>query len=128
MAEVNFLCVHKNLREKRLAPTLIKELTRRVNCRDQWQAIYTSGTTLPTPFATAQYWHRNLDPKKLVECKFAFKPADITMPKFVRKHRLQEETFTPGLRPMVDSDVPKVAYALNKHLSENYAVHIEFNE
>lgn len=29
---------------------------------------------------------------------------------------------------MVDSDVPKVAYALNKHLSENYAVHIEFNE
>ena len=36
MAEVNFLCVHKSLRDKRLAPTLIKELTRRVNCRDQW--------------------------------------------------------------------------------------------
>ena len=30
-AEINFLCVHKNLRTKRLAPVLIKEVTRRVN-------------------------------------------------------------------------------------------------
>ena len=50
------------------------------------------------------------------------------MAKFVRKHKLLDEPFTPGLRPMVDSDVPKVAYALNKHLTENYAVHIEFSE
>ena len=53
MAEVNFLCVHKKLRSKRLAPTLITEITRRVNLRNQWQAIYTSGTVLPTPFSTA---------------------------------------------------------------------------
>lgn len=31
MAEINFLCVHKKLREHRLAPMLIKEITRRVN-------------------------------------------------------------------------------------------------
>lgn len=31
--EINFLCVHKNLRHKRLAPVLIKEVTRRVNLR-----------------------------------------------------------------------------------------------
>lgn len=31
MVEINFLCVHKKLREKRLGPTLIKEVTRRVN-------------------------------------------------------------------------------------------------
>lgn len=29
--EINFLCVHKSLRSKRLAPVLIKEITRRVN-------------------------------------------------------------------------------------------------
>mmetsp|Transcript_19843 Transcript_19843/g.30567 ORF Transcript_19843/g.30567 Transcript_19843/m.30567 type:complete len:233 (+) Transcript_19843:198-896(+) len=29
--EINFLCVHKTLRTKKLAPTLIKEVTRRVN-------------------------------------------------------------------------------------------------
>lgn len=35
-AEINFLCVHKTLREKRLAPVLIKEITRRVNLHDIW--------------------------------------------------------------------------------------------
>lgn len=62
MAEINFLCVHNKLRSYRLAPMLIREITRRVNLCDIWQAIYTSGTTLPTPFGSAVYWHRNLNP------------------------------------------------------------------
>jgi glycylpeptide N-tetradecanoyltransferase len=36
MAEINFLCVHKHLRSKRLAPILIREITRRVNLKDIW--------------------------------------------------------------------------------------------
>ena len=36
MAEVNYLCVHKSLRSHRLAPVLIKEITRRVNLTDVW--------------------------------------------------------------------------------------------
>lgn len=35
-AEINFLCVHKSLRTKRLAPVLIKEVTRRVNRCNIW--------------------------------------------------------------------------------------------
>ena len=31
LVEINFLCVHKKLRAKRLAPVLIREITRRVN-------------------------------------------------------------------------------------------------
>ena len=34
--EINFLCVHKSLRTKKLAPTLIKEVTRRVNRCNIW--------------------------------------------------------------------------------------------
>jgi glycylpeptide N-tetradecanoyltransferase len=37
MAEINFLCVHKKLRTQRLAPVLIKEVTRRVNLTGVWQ-------------------------------------------------------------------------------------------
>lgn len=33
LAEINFLCVHKKLRAKRLGPVLIKEITRRVNLK-----------------------------------------------------------------------------------------------
>ena len=36
MAEINYLCVHKKLRTKRLAPVLIKEITRRVNLCSVW--------------------------------------------------------------------------------------------
>jgi len=36
MAEINYLCVHKKLRTKRLAPVLIKEITRRVNNTNTW--------------------------------------------------------------------------------------------
>lgn len=67
MAEINFLCVHKDLRAKRLAPVLIKEITRRINLHNIWQAVYTAGVTIPTPVANATYWHRSLNPKKLVE-------------------------------------------------------------
>jgi len=38
VVEVNFLCVHKKLRSKRLAPVLIKEITRRVNVCGIFQA------------------------------------------------------------------------------------------
>lgn len=128
MAEVNFLCVHKKLRDLRLTPTLIKEVTRRVNLTNKWQAIYTSGTTLPTPFGTAQYWHRNLNPQKLVDVRFAYKPSDITQSKFNKKHKLPAATATDGLRPFTESDVAKVTVALNKHLTDNYKVNIEFSE
>jgi glycylpeptide N-tetradecanoyltransferase len=38
LAEINFLCIHKKLRSKRLAPMLIREITRRVNLKGIWQA------------------------------------------------------------------------------------------
>ena len=53
-SEINFLCVHKKLRSKRLAPVLIKEVTRRCNSMGIFQAIYTAGVFLPTPFSACQ--------------------------------------------------------------------------
>ena len=87
-AEINFLCVHKDLRTKRLAPVLIKEITRRVNRCNIWQAVYTSGTTIPTPFTGAAYWHRSLNPKKLIDVRFSHKPAKTSMANYVRRHHL----------------------------------------
>ena len=71
MAEVNFLCVHKKMRAHRLAPVLIKEITRRVNLKNIWQAIYTAGVLIPTPIGRAQYFHRSLNPKKHIEVQFS---------------------------------------------------------
>ena len=128
MAEVNFLCVHKKLRSLRLAPVLIQEVTRRVNLHSIFQAIYTSGTIIPTPFGRAPYHHRNLNPKKLVEVEFSFKPADTPMSRFIKLHRLPDEPQLPGIRPMVESDIKAVTEALNGHLIANYKVHITYSE
>lgn len=67
IVEINFLCVHKKLRSKRVAPVLIREITRRVNLTGIFQAVYTAGVVLPKPVSTSRYWHRSLNPKKLIE-------------------------------------------------------------
>lgn len=50
---------------------MLQEITRRVNQQNIWQAAYTAGTLLPKPVSTAQYWHRSLNPRKLVGVGFS---------------------------------------------------------
>ncbi|KAI6005702.1 N-myristoyl transferase [Pisolithus albus] len=92
-SEINFLCVHKKLRSKRLAPVLIKEVTRQVHLQGIAQAIYTAGLVLPTPVSTCRYYHRSLNIPKLVDVKFTY----YTTPRL------------PGLREMEEKDIPQVA-------------------
>lgn len=54
LTEINFLCVHKKLRSKRLAPVLIKEITRRSHLEGVFQAAYTGGVVIPRPVATCR--------------------------------------------------------------------------
>lgn len=70
VVEINFLCVHKKLRAKRLAPVLIREITRRVNLTGIFQAVYTAGVVLPKPVTTCRYWHRSINPRKLIDVIF----------------------------------------------------------
>lgn len=70
MIEVDFLCVHKTLRSKRLAAILIKECRRRANVRGIFQAVYTAGVKVPTPMARCRYYHRNINSKKLLDVGF----------------------------------------------------------
>lgn len=55
MVEINFLCVHKKLRSKRVAPVLIREITRRVNLEGIFQAVYTAGIVLPKPVGACRW-------------------------------------------------------------------------
>lgn len=90
MCEINYLCVHKNCRSKNLAATLIAEVTRQVNLRNKWQAIYTSGVVLPTPFTQAIYYHRSLNPKKLIEIGFSGLKQKQTIPMVKKLYNLPE--------------------------------------
>lgn len=127
MAEINFLCVHKSLRTKRLATVLIKEVTRRVNLHDIWQALYTAGVLIPLPISKTTYWHRSLNPKKLVEVGFSSLPANMPMARYVKLLKLPTDPTIKGLRPMKKSDVSIVCKLLNEYLKK-FEVHLHFSE
>jgi len=116
MVEINFLCVHKKLRSKRLAPVLIKEITRRVNLQDIWQAAYTAGVVIPKPVARNQYWHRSFDPEKLVDIRFSSIPRNSTLRVMKRLAKVPEEFTHTGFRPMQEKDVPEVTELLSNYL------------
>ncbi|WVF69076.1 glycylpeptide N-tetradecanoyltransferase [Kwoniella sp. CBS 6097] len=117
-ADINFLCVHKRLRSKRLTPVLIKEVTRRVNLANIWQAIYTAGVVLPTPIGTCRYFHRNLNPPKLVDIGFSPLPRSMTIARLVKQYSVPKETQIPGFREMTQADVPQVGNLLRKYLAK----------
>ncbi|KAG1462923.1 hypothetical protein G6F56_005409 [Rhizopus delemar] len=117
LTEINFLCVHKKLRSKRLAPVLIKEITRKSHLENIFQAVYTAGVVLPKPVSTCRYYHRSLNPKKLVECNFSRIPAKSTLSRLIKQNKVGEETSTVGLREMKLEDVPQVRQLLNTYLA-----------
>ncbi|KAG6395704.1 hypothetical protein SASPL_141828 [Salvia splendens] len=127
LAEVNFLCVHKKLRAKRLAPVMIKEVTRRVHLENIWQAAYTAGVVLPTPITTCQYWHRSLNPKKLIDVGFSRLGARMTMSRTIKLYKLPEQTVTPGFRKMEPHDVPAVTRLLRNYLMQ-FAVAPDYDD
>ncbi|CAB4069606.1 NMT [Lepeophtheirus salmonis] len=127
IVEINFLCVHKKLRSKRLAPVLIREITRRVNIRGIFQAVYTAGVILPKPIGTCRYWHRSLNPKKLIEVKFSHLSRNMTMQRLLKLYKLPDDTKTSGLRKLRASDIKETCALLNKFLS-NYDISQIFNE
>uniref|UniRef100_A0A1A8F033 Glycylpeptide N-tetradecanoyltransferase n=1 Tax=Nothobranchius korthausae TaxID=1143690 RepID=A0A1A8F033_9TELE len=116
MVEINFLCVHMKLRSKRVAPVLIREITRRVNLEGVFQAVYTAGVVLPKPVSTCRYWHRSLNPRKLVEVKFSHLSRNMTLQRTMKFYRLPDSIRTAGLRPMERLDVPQVTELLQKYL------------
>jgi glycylpeptide N-tetradecanoyltransferase len=115
-------------REKRLAPVLIKEITRRVNLTDTWQAVYTAGVVLPRPVSSCTYYHRSINVKKLIEVKFSHLPATKTMQSHIKSLKLPTKLKCSTLRPMTEADVPGVHKLLGKYLMENTKLSQMFSE
>lgn len=115
MLEINFLCVDKMMRERNFAPLLIAEVARTANTKGIFQAFYTSGQVLPTPYAQARYYHRSLQPEKLIECGFSYLHPKQTMKVHKRIHSLPEQPTLQGIRAMKKSDSGVVRDLLNEY-------------
>lgn len=90
LAEINFLCVHPKLRDKRLTPVLIKEITRQFNLLGYFQAQFTNSNYLPSPICTVKYFHRPINIKKLVETGFTILQGKLTIKEVKKTHKIDE--------------------------------------
>jgi len=127
MAEINFLCVHKDLRAKKLAPLLIKEITRRVNMCNIWQAVYTAGVKIPTPISGAQYWHRSINVKKLIDVRFSSLPPNTPLNRQIRLLKIPDEPTISNISVMQQKHVPEVTQMLNDYL-QKFKLWMHFSE
>ncbi|KAI9841594.1 MAG: glycylpeptide N-tetradecanoyltransferase [Sclerophora amabilis] len=117
-AEINFLCIHKKLRSKRLAPVLIQEITRRCYLVEVWQAIYTAGVVLPKPVSSCRYYHRSLDWSKLNDVGFSGLPPGSSRARQITKYRVPNHTSTNGIRLMQRKDSKAVLDLLRRYLAK----------
>ena len=115
--EINFLCVHKKLRDKRLTPVLIEEITRRCYLLDIFQAIYTAGIVLPKPVSSCRYYHRPINWLKLFEVGFSGLPPHSTKQRQIAKNNLPPTIALKGLRPLAKKDVKAVQSLLERYLA-----------
>lgn len=106
----------KSFRSKRLAPLLIKEITRRCYLQGIYQAIYTAAAYLPTPVASCRYYHRPLNWLKMYESGFSGIPGNSTKGRQIAKYHLPSTTQTPGLRLMQADDLDAVHELLERYL------------
>lgn len=120
VAEVNFLCIHLKLRSKRLAPVLIKEVTRRINLCGIFQALYTASDELPSPVACTSYYFRPLDVKKCIECTWAVMPPTprMKLDSFAKLHKLPAEPTHSDWRPLAEADCEHCCARLNAALAQ----------
>lgn len=91
VAAINFLCVIKSKRNRRISPILIKEITRRFNCNGIYSGIFTAGTPLFFKISTAKYWHKPINTKKLITSGFLDRPVDVSLPCARSSTRLLKE-------------------------------------
>mmetsp|Transcript_19906 Transcript_19906/g.48738 ORF Transcript_19906/g.48738 Transcript_19906/m.48738 type:complete len:409 (+) Transcript_19906:210-1436(+) len=128
MVEINFLCVHKKLRSKRLAPVLIREITRRVNMTNVWQAVYTAGVVLPRPVSRNRYWHRSLNPKKLIGIGFSRLQPLMTMARTIKLYKVDNTPQTPGIRLFNPATDTKQCQKLLMNYLKKFKLYQEFDQ
>ncbi|NXE05167.1 NMT2 tetradecanoyltransferase, partial [Lophotis ruficrista] len=66
----------------------------------------------------SRYWHRSLNPRKLVEVKFSHLSRNMTLQRTMKLYRLPDATKTSGLRPMEQKDTKAVQELINTYLKQ----------
>jgi glycylpeptide N-tetradecanoyltransferase len=116
--QINFLCISRKLRGKRLAPVLVREITRRILTTNAQGAIYTAGLDLPGAICHCKYYHRPLNPRKLVETGFMSMNLRANMRILNKLYSIPRMIKTPGLRPAIADDLDAVSDLITTYFAK----------
>ena len=114
--ETNLLCLIKSLRDKGLAPLIIKEITRRAGIIGISQSMFTGNRPQFQPVSTARYYHRIIDYTKAMKVDFC--PVVEGNKLTLYQMYFHVQPVKNKLRLLEPDDIPLVTYLLNKWLSQ----------
>jgi glycylpeptide N-tetradecanoyltransferase len=116
---VNFLCVHRKWRGRRIGAILTREIKRILIQNNVLNVIWATSKILPSPSVKTTYYHRPLSETGMRALKPGVK---ISMLKKI--YRLPH---APNLRLACQSDVPQITQKLNAFL-DKYTLHPHFTQ
>jgi len=125
IVEINFLCIHHSLRNKRLTPVLIQEVTRRTNLHGIFQAFYTASIDLPNTILKTKYYHRLLNIPKLIDIKFIEKPTKVSYNTLINLFETIKST-NINIRKIENKDFESCCSLLNI-FHEKFKISVLFN-
>jgi len=125
MMVVNFMCVHPAIRNKRLTPVLIKELTRRSCQMGIIHCLYSSVQQVALPLSVPKFYHRILNVPKTLQTGFYIPKNGETTHRLTLRYRLPS-TPTIKLRNPAVSDISEMkksldAYSVNFKISQIFS-------
>ena len=129
---VNFLCVHKEYRSKRLTPFLITETVRQVDLTNitryhPAQFLYTVNTALPTKICNTNFFYRPLNIKKLMNSGFLTSELEISNIYELFPTLTIQNKDSVNWQPLTTSYLKQTHQHLQNHLNK-YTLHIDFSE
>lgn len=119
---INFLCIHTQLRNKNLAPLLIKEITKRSISFDNEIALYTASKKITKPFNISYYNNIYLNPTKLKECLFIPQTSNTSITSLI----YSKSNVYYTVRTIKEDDIDVLFLLLNTFVSK-YKVHQNFS-
>ena len=126
LVEINYLCIHRKLRNKRLAPILIQEVTRRVYIIKMFTAIYTFGQDRMRCVSKAVYWHRFLDVEKCIDTKFFTPRTDITKEQYIRLYRIDAPSTSSTTSVVSINSNNKVVEIDKNNINRAYNLYLKY--
>ncbi len=122
--EVRLLCVHQQLRHKKLVPCLITELTRQFNLLNYDKAIYNTSIYINKPLISTKYYLRPINVDKLIELgflKFDSKNSNITADNIKKKIDMSHTDISKDFKKMEEYHIPMALELFNRYMGKyNY--------